>query len=131
MLGAGIATGVKLHLAVCPAGDGGPHAGVFVGVGIVFAGAYTWLLDRYVVTRHLDRPRPQMVLVALPRAVALPNGARQTHRQVHLRHPATGEPLLVRPRSSLLCLPVPAWPYLFASTGIVVMLGCALALLLR
>lgn len=128
-LGLGVGTGALLHLLVSPGVTEGAGFGVFMGVGLMFAGVYTWLLDRYVVSRHLDKPRQQFFLEPLPQPVVHPNGMKQTHRQIPVLHPETGQPVLVRPRSSLFFVPVGIWAYVLGSIGILVTIGCAIALL--
>ena len=127
MLGLGVGTGALLHLVVNPTVTDGPGFGLFMGVGLVMAGIYTYLLNHFVIAPHLDKPQPHVVLQALPQPYVHPNGVRQTHRQVPVLHPETGEPLYVRPRSSLFFVPVAAWPYVFAAVGITVTIGCAIA----
>jgi hypothetical protein len=128
-LGLGVGTGALLNLALNPGVNDGPSAGLFMGVGLVMAGVYTYLLNHYVIARHLDKPRQHFLLQRLPQPVVHPNGMKQTHQQVAVLHPETGQPVYVQPRSSFFFVPVAAWPYVFAAVGIAVTIGCAIATL--
>ena len=125
-LGLGVATGSLLGVIITGTADG-PAPGLFIGVGLVLAGLYTYLLDHFVIAPHLDKPRQHVILQRLPQPVVHPNGMRQTHEQVAVLHPQTGEPMFVRPRSSLFFIPVGVWPYVFAGIGIVVTIGSAVS----
>ena len=129
LLGFGVGTGALLHLVVNPGVDDGPGFGLFMGVGLVMAGIYTYVLNRFAVAPHLDKPRQHFVLQQLTQPVTHPNGARQTHQQIPVLHPETGQPLFVRPRSSFFFVPVAVWPYVFAAIGVLVTIGCTIALL--
>ncbi len=129
MLGLGGGTGALLNLVFDPGATSGPGSGLFAGVGLVMAGVYTYLLNHFVITRHLDKPRQQVVLQPLPQPYVHPNGVRQTHQQVAVLHPETGQPLFVRPRSSFFFVPVAAWPYVFAVIGVAVTIGYAIVAL--
>jgi hypothetical protein len=111
-LGLGAATGALLAWTFLPGVRDGGAYGIFMGIGIMLGGLYTYLFDRYVIERYLDRPRHQLVL----ERVQLPGGV-QTHRQVPLVDPQTGEPLLVRPRSSLFFIPTRIWPTIYVVIG--------------
>lgn len=82
-----------------------------------------------MIARHLDKPRQQVVLQRLPQPVVHPNGMKQTHQPIPVVNPQTGEPLYVRPRSSLFFVPVAAWPYVVAAVGVTVTIGCVIATL--
>ena len=129
MLGLGVGTGALLNLALNPGVTSGPGYGLFVGVGLVMAGIYTYVLNHFVIARHLDKPRQHFVLQPLPQPYVHPNGVKQTHQQVAVLHPETGQPLFVRPRSSFFFVPVAVWPYVFAAIGVAVTIGCAIATL--
>ena len=109
----------------------GPGFSVFFGVGLVLSGVLVYSLDRFVIARHLDKPRQQIVLQPLAQPFTHPNGVRQTHQQVALVDPQTGQPAWVRPRSTLFFIPTRIWPYILASIGVLVTLVSALQLLLR
>jgi hypothetical protein len=77
----------------------------------------------------LDRPRQQVVLQPLAQPYVHPDGVGQTHQQVAPVHPQTGEPVWVRPRSSLFFIPVRYWPFVVAGIGIVLTISSAVRLL--
>lgn len=123
-IGLGVGTGALLDAIVFPGQSDGAPFGLFLGLGFVAAGVYTYLLDRFVVRPHLDRPQQQFVLEPLPQRVG-----NQTHRQVPLLHPETGQPIFVQPRSSLFFVPVRHWPVILAAVGILVALVNAVRLI--
>jgi hypothetical protein len=125
MLGLGAGTGSLLSLATGGSTEG-PASGLFIGVGLVLAGVYTYLLNHFVIARYLDKPQQQFLLQRLPQPVVHPNGVRQTHERIAVLHPQTGQPVFVRPRSSLFFIPVHVWPYVFATIGIVLTIGFAI-----
>ena len=90
----------------------------------MLGGILVWLFDRFALP-HLDAPRQQLVLQPLPQPVVQPNGVRQTHVQVPLVNPSTGQPVWVRPRSSLFFVPVRIWPYVVAAIGLVLTVASA------
>lgn len=126
----GVLVGGLLGTALNGGSGNGPGFSVFFGFGLVLSGICAYLLDHFVIARHLDKPRQQFVLQPLALPVTHPNGVRQTHQQIPLVHPQTGEPLWVRPRSSLFFIPTRIWPYILAAAGIVVTIVSAIALLL-
>lgn len=73
-VGLGIGTGALLNALLLPDRTSGSSSAMFVGVGLVAAGIYTSLLDRYVLAPHLDKPQQQFVLQPLPQRVG-----NQTH----------------------------------------------------
>jgi hypothetical protein len=123
-VGLGVGTGALLNAIVFPGRSAGPAFGMFMGLGLIAAGVYTYLLDRFVVRPHLDKPQQQFVLEPLPQRVG-----NQTHRQVPLLHPQTGQPIFVQPRSSLFFVPVRYWPVVLAAVGILVTIVNAIALI--
>jgi hypothetical protein len=124
----GLVTGSFLNFVLNSGVDDGPVSSMFVGVGLVMAGVYTYLLNHYLITPHLDGPRHVRPQPATPPAEH-PQGARQAGQQGPVLHSQTGQPLFVRPRSSLFFVPVTAWPYVFAAIGIVVTISFTLVLL--
>ena len=132
VVGLGVATGFVLGaVVVALAGGAGGDLpqNLFAGLGLVVGGLYVWLFDRYALP-HLDPPRQHFVLQPLAQPVTHPNGVRQTHQQVPLVDPQTGQPLWVRPRSSLFLVPVRYWPYVVAGIGLVLVVTSALRLML-
>lgn len=124
-VGLGVGTGGLLNALLLPGVDGSGST-MFLGVGFVAAGVYTYLLDRFVLTPHLDKPQQQFVLQPLPQPVG-----NQTHRQVPVVDPQTGQPVFAQPRSSLFFIPVRIWPFVLAGVGIVVTIVNAIALIAR
>lgn len=129
MLGLGVGTGALLNFLVQPDVTEGAGFGLFMGVGLVMAGVYTYVLNHFVIAPHLDKPRQQFFLQPLPQPVVHPNGVKQTHQQIPVLHPETGQPVYGRPRSSFFFVPVAAWPYVFAAIGVAVTIGCTIATL--
>ena len=127
----GILLGGLLGTAMNDGVGSGPGFGVFFGFGLVMSGLCVYLLDHFVIARHLDKPRQQLVMQPLAQPVVHPNGVRQTHQQVPLVHPQTGEPLWVRPSSSLFFIPTRIWPFILAAVGVVVTIVNAISLLVR
>ena len=126
-VGLGMGTGALLNALLLPSRmNGGPSSTMFLGVGLMAAGVYTYLLDRFVLAPHLDKPRQQFVLQPLPQPVG-----NQTHRQVPVVHPQTGQPVFVQPRSSLFFVPVRIWPYVLGVVGVIVTIANAVALIAR
>ncbi|GAB2589114.1 hypothetical protein [Microlunatus antarcticus] len=128
VVGLGISIGVIVG-AITDAVTGASVGGsLFLGVGLVLGGVFVWLFDRYALP-HLDRPRQQLVLQPLAQPYVHPNGVRQTHQQVPLVDQRTGQPVWVRPTSSLFFVPVRYWPYVVAGIGLVVTISSAVRLL--
>jgi hypothetical protein len=121
-LGLGAATGSLLAWIVVPGEHEGGLYSVFLGLGIVLGGFYTYLFDRYVIDRYLDKPRQHVVLEPL----AQPVGG-QTHRQVPLVHPETGLPVVSKPRSTLFFIPTRYWPVIFVVLGALVLFLSAIS----
>jgi hypothetical protein len=111
-------------------GSAGPGFAVFFGFGLVLSGLCVYLLDHFVIARHLDKPRQHVVLQPLAQPITHPNGVRQTHQQIPLVNPQTGEPVWVRPSSSLFFIPTRIWPFILAGIGILVTLVSAIRLLI-
>ena len=113
-----------------PGGSAGPAFAVFFGFGLVLSGLCVYLLDHFVIARHLDKPRQQVVLQPLAQPITHPNGVRQSHQQVTLVDPETGEPVWVRPTSSLFFIPTRIWPYVLVGIGVLVALVSTVRLLI-
>ena len=125
-LGIGVGAAVGAVIDAVTGADLAPN--LFIGVGLVLSGLLVWLFDRFALP-HLDAPRPQVVLQRLPQPVVQPNGVRQTHVQVPVVNPATGQQVWVRPRSSLFFVPVGIWPFVVAGIGLVLTIASAVRLL--
>ena len=128
VIGLGIATGAVISAIVGAVAGGAVPENLFLGVGLVVAGVYVWLFDHFALP-HLDRPRQQVVLQPLAQPYTHPNGVRQTHQQVALVDPRTGQPVWVRPRSSLFFVPVRYWSFILAGLGVVVTIATTVSLL--
>jgi len=124
-VGLGIGTGALLDALVFR-GRADTAFGMFVGIGLMAAAVYTYLLDRFVLTPHLDKPQQQFVLEPLPQRIG-----NQTHRPVPVVHPQTGRPVFVQPRSSLFFVPVRYWPYVLGGIGVLVTIVNAVGLIAR
>ena len=111
-LGLGAATGALLAWTFVPTEREGALYGLFMSLGIIIGGVYAHFFERYVIDRYLDRPRQHVVLERLTQP-----GGSQTHRQVPLVDPRTGQPLLVKPRSTLFFVPTRIWPTIFIVVG--------------
>jgi len=121
-VGAGVLLGFALAAITGRAGQDGPVAGVFVGVGLLLASVGLYFFDRHVLRPHLDRPRPLYVTERLAEPVVDASGVARTERQVPAVHPETGQPLVVAPRSTLFFIPVRFWPFILGGLGLVVAL---------
>jgi hypothetical protein len=86
---------------------------LFAGLGWMVGGAYTWLFDRYVLGRHLDKPRLYNLPYALERPYVYPDGSVQTH---------SVRPVTMQPRSTLFFVPVKYWSIVLIALGGVVFL---------
>ena len=129
VIGLGVATGFLVGAVVGAVAGGALPQDLFAGLGLVVGGLYVWLFDRYALP-HLDPARQRFVLQPLAQPVTHPNGVRQTHQQVPLVDPQTGQPLWVRPRSSLFFVPVRFWPYVVAGIGLVLVVTSVVRLML-
>ena len=123
-LGLGAATGALLAWSFVPGEREGALYGIFLSVGIIIGGLYTYLFDRYVIDPYLDKARQHFVLEPLPQ----PHGA-QTHRQIPLVNPHTGQPIMVKPRSSLFFIPTRFWSIIFVVIGVLALLLSAISAL--
>ena len=121
-VGAGIAIGFGIGAAFGAIRSSGAHNGVFVGIGFMVSAVGLWFFDKYVVDRHLDKPRQSVVYQQLAEPITHPNGATQTHAAVPVLHPTTGEPLWVKPRSTFFFVPVRYWPFVLGGLGVIVFL---------
>ena len=128
-VGIGVIGGFGLAAAVGVQGSGGPQVGMFIGIAFVLSGVLLRLVDRFVLSRF-DTPRPTMVQEKLSQSVTLPNGRVQTHRLTPAIDPGTGRPMMARPNSSFLSIPVRFWPYVMGAGGLAIIVICAVQLLL-
>lgn len=121
-IGAGIALGFGVGAAFGAIRSSGAHNGVFVGLGFVLSSIGLWFFNKYVVERHLDKPRQSVVYQPLAEPVKLENGTTQTHQVIPVLHPTTGQPLWTKPTSTFFFVPVKYWPFVLGGLGVVVFL---------
>ena len=119
-VGAGVGLGFLLKALFGVRENSGAPVGVFIGVGFVLAAAGLWAFDRFVLDRHLDKARPAYILEPLPEPVVNAQGVRQTHRQVPVVHPETGQQIFTQPRSSLFFIPFRFLPFVLGALGLVI-----------
>lgn len=117
--GAGVGLGFLLKTLLGVRAESGPSVGVFIGVGFVLAAVGLWAFDRFVVDRHLDKAKPAYLLEPLPEPVVNERGVRQTHRQVPVLHPETGQQIWTQPRSTLFFIPFRFLPFVLGGLGLV------------
>lgn len=120
-VGVGVGIGFLLASAFGAASQSGPVTGVFVGIGLVIAAVGLFFFDRHVVQRYLDKPRALTVTRPLAQPYTHPDGRVQTHEVVPAVDGSTGQPIVVRPQSTLFFIPVRFWPFVLAGLGLVVL----------
>jgi hypothetical protein len=128
-IGVGVGLAFLLMTLVGSQSDSGPTAAMFMGAGYVLSAVGLWFFSTYVVERHLDKPQQAFFLQPLAQPVVHPNGARQTHTQLPMLHPETGQPIWTKPRSTFFFVPVRFWPYIFGIVGLVVFVGGVIGVL--
>lgn len=119
-VGVGVALGFLLATLTGLVEDAGPVNGVFVGIGLVLAAVGLYFFDRHVVQKRLDKPRPLTVTRPLAQPYTHPDGRVQTHEVVPAVDGQTGQPITVRPTSTLFFIPLRFWPFVLAGIGVVV-----------
>lgn len=129
-MGVGVLCAFGLNRLIAPDVTTGPGFGVFIGVGWLVAAALTWVLVRFVVRPHLDKPRPLHVLHQLPQPIITKRG-RKTHRQVPAVDPETGQQIYTRPRSTFFFIPLSVWPIILGVFGAGIVVVCQILLLLH
>jgi hypothetical protein len=110
----GVGAGILLQAGMQAAGivqDAGQSSALFVGIGFIIGGGFIWLFERYVLTRHLDKPRLYTQTVPLDQPQTLADGTVQTHIQRTVR---------VTPRSTFFFVPFKYWWIVSAALGGVV-----------
>lgn len=115
--GLGVGAGFLLKLLVGLGAATGEVSGVFVGIGLLLAAGGLVVVDRLLVRRLLDRPRPMYVTEQLAEPVPGPDGTLQRTRTVPAVHPETGQPIVVVPRSTLFFIPLRFWPVILGVLG--------------
>lgn len=117
-VGIGIGLGFLLKAVVGLGRETGPVSGMFVGLGLLVAAVGLFVFDRFVVAKHLDRPRPMTVTRQLAVPYQHPDGRVQTHEAVPIVDQATGQQVIMRPRSTLFFIPMAIWPFVIAAIGL-------------
>jgi hypothetical protein len=110
----GVGAGLLLQSGLQAAGIVGNPAqssALFVGIGFVIGGAFIWLFERYVLIRHLDKPRLYSQTVPLDQPQTLADGTVQTHIRRTVQ---------VTPRSSFFFVPFKYWWIISVVLGAVV-----------
>ena len=113
----GLATGLGIYSVVQETGfvsSSRQWEHIFNGIGWIIGGGYVWLFDRYVLTRHLDKPRLVDMTVSLDQPQRLADGTVQTHIQTRTQ---------VTPRSTLFFIPFKYLWIVFAALGGVIMVA--------
>jgi hypothetical protein len=134
-IGLGVLIGFAIWAIVGSPGSVGstsnPATGIFIGIGIALASVGLYFFDREVMQKHLDKPRPMMLTQQFNPPITNPDGTLTYARQVPAVHPETGQPVVVRPTSSLFFIPIRFWPYLMAAGGVVVVISSVISLARR
>lgn len=128
-LGLGVGLGFLLHAASGLEADAGPTIPIFIGLGQLLSAIGLYFFVRSVIDGRLDKPRPAYFLEQLAQPYVHPNGVRQTHQQLPVLHPQTGEQIYDRPRSTFFFVPVRYWPFLLAAFGLVLIVGGVVGIL--
>jgi hypothetical protein len=129
-MGAGVLFALGLNRLIAPDVRSGPGFGVFIGVGWLVAAALTWVLVRFVVRPHLDKPRPLFVLHPLPQPIVTDRG-KQTHRQVPAIDPETGKQIYTQPKSTFFFIPLSVWPIILGVLGAGILVVCQILLAVK
>ncbi|WP_395639893.1 hypothetical protein [Pseudolysinimonas sp.] len=130
-LGVGVGLGFLLAGLTGLGEESGPVNGVFVGIGFLLSAVGLFFFNRYVLDRHLDKPRPLTATRQLATPYTHPDGRVQTHEVVPAVDGQTGQPIVVRPRSSLFFVPMRFWPFVIAALGVVLVIVNAIAVAAR
>ena len=130
-IGVGVGLGFLLAAALGMVEDSGPVNGVFVGIGFLLSSVGLFVFNKYVLDRHLDKPRALTVTRQLAQPYTHPDGRVQTHEVVPAVDGQTGQPIVVQPRSTLFFIPMRFWPFIIAGLGVVVIIVNAVVLATR
>ena len=118
-IGLRIGLGFLLKAAFGLGSQTGSISGIFVGVGLILAAAGLFFFNRLVVARYLDRPRAMTMTRQLAVPFQHPDGRVQTHEEVPIVDPGSGQQVVVRPRSTLFFIPMGIWPFIIAAIGVI------------
>ena len=130
-IGVGVGLGFLLAAAFGLAQQSGPIVPVFIGIGFLLSSVGLFFFNRYVMDRHLDKPRPMTITRQLAQPYTHPDGRVQTHEVVPAVDGQTGQPIVVQPRSTLFFIPMRFWPFIIAGLGVVLILVNAVVLATR
>ena len=92
--GLGVGLGFLLMNLVGIHENGGPVAGIFVGLGFVLSGVALYFFNRFVVGHYIDKPQAAVLYEKLAEPVRAENGSVQTHRAIPVLHPETGQQIV-------------------------------------
>ena len=130
-IGVGVGLGFLLATILGVVEKSGPVNGVFVGIGFLLSAVGLFFFNRYVMDRHLDKPRAMTVTRQLAQPYTHPDGRVQTHEVVPAVDGQSGQPIVVQPRSTLFFIPMRFWPYIIAGLGVVLIIVNAIVLATR
>ena len=121
-IGVGVGLGFLLAAILGFVEDSGPVNGVFVGVGFLLSAVGLYFFNIHVMDKHLDKPRTLTVTRQLAQPYTHPDGRVQTHEVVPAVDGQTGQPIVVKPRSTLFFIPMRFWSFIIAGLGVVLII---------
>jgi hypothetical protein len=130
-IGIGVGLGFLLAASLGMVEDSGPVNGVFVGIGFVLSAVGLYFFNIHVMDKHLDKPRALTVTRQLAQPYTHPDGRVQTHEVVPAVDGQTGQPIVVKPRSTLFFIPMRFWSFIIAGLGVVLIIVNAVVLASR
>jgi hypothetical protein len=119
-VGVGVGLGFLLATLTGLVRPAGSINGVFVGIGLMLAAVGLYFFNIHVVDKHLDKPRALTVTRPLAQPYTHPDGRVQTHEVVPAVDGQSGQPIVVKPGSSLFFIPMRFWSFIIAGIGLVV-----------
>ena len=128
-IGLGVGFGFLLKAVAGLGSQTGSVSGVFVGIGLICTAVALFFFNRFVVARHLDRPRGMTMTRQLAVPYQHPDGRVQTHEVVPIVDPANGQQIVTRPRSTLFFIPIGIWPFIIAAGGVVALVTSTISTL--
>lgn len=127
-IGVGVGLGFLIAAVFGQADESGPIVPVFVGIGFVLSAVGLYFFNIHVMDKHLDKPRTLTVTRQLAQPYTHPDGRVQTHEVVPAVDGQSGQPIVVKPRSTLFFIPMRFWPFLIAGLGVVLIIVNAVVL---